>query len=509
MLATVLTGAVNGVSGYVVRVEVDVAGGLPSFAIVGLGDSAVREGRDRVASAVRNAGYRFPPDRITVNLSPADVPKRGAAFDLSIAVGILAATGQLDADGLGRVALLGELALDGSTRGVRGVLPVAAALAAEGVRALIVPPVNAREGAAVPGLKVLPAASLSRTADILGGCDPDAAIDATCDGEEGESDRPDMADVRGQAMVKRALEIAAAGEHNLLMVGPPGVGKTMLARRLPGLLPPLQPDEAVVVTTVHSVAGRLRPGAGLLTERPFRAPHHSASAAALTGGGRPPAPGEISLAHAGVLFLDELPEFRRDALEALRQPLEEGRVTVTRAMCCAAFPAAFLFVASMNPCPCGHLGDASRPCRCTPGAVRRYLGRVSGPLLDRIDVQVRVGRPPFDELSSGEAGETTAAVASRVSRARERQSRRNGRGVTNGRLPGRDVGRKIRLTLAARSVVRSAVQTLGLSARAYDKVLRIARTIADIEGSDHVGERHAREAVQYRALDLAARALEP
>ncbi len=511
VLATVLSGGVSGIEGYIVRVEADVSRGLPSFATVGLGDSAVREGRDRVASAIRNTGLKFPMERITVNLAPADVRKEGAGFDLPIAVGILAATGQVDGAALSRVAVVGELALDGSTRRVSGVLPVAAAASKAGLSGILVPLANAREGAAHGGLKVLPVGSLAAAVRVLGGGSPD-------DVAGGESRRPasgrephDLSEVRGQEGVKRALEIAAAGDHNLLMVGPPGVGKTMLARRLPGILPPLTREEALVATTIRSVAGLLPSSSGLLSLRPFRAPHHSVSEAALVGGGRTPRPGEISLAHAGVLFLDELPEFRRNALEALRQPIEEGRVTITRSMTSVTFPAAFMLVASMNPCPCGNLGHPRKTCRCAPADVRRYLARVSGPLMDRIDLQVYVPPLSFDEMESRAGGDSTATVRERVECARRLQEERSHSGhgpfpcgggfVANARVPVSEIQRMAPLKGRAREILRGAVARLGLSARAYHRVIRIARTIADLAGAGSIEAGHVAEAVQYRSLD--------
>lgn len=505
MLAHVLTAAVRGVESYLVRVEVNLAPGLPAFAVVGLAESAVREGRERVAAALRNAGFPLPPRRITVNLAPADVRKEGSAFDLPLAVGLLAASGHVEPRRLEGVAFLGELGLDGGLRPVRGVLPVASRCARGGIGALVVPRENAAEAAVVEGLTVLGASTLTEVVAHLDGGPPLAAV-AVDVGALLADDVPagaELRDVKGQEGAKRALEVAAAGGHNLLLMGPPGSGKTMLARRLPGILPPLTLPEALEATRVHSVAGLLPPGAALVTRRPFRAPHHSVSDAGLVGGGSPVRPGEVSLAHHGVLFLDELPEYRRHVLEALRQPLEDGRVRLSRARGTEDYPSRFLLVGAMNPCPCGFWGDGSDRCRCDPSHVARYRSRVSGPLLDRLDLHVEVPAVSFGRLTEQARGEATATVRDRVVRARKRQGERFAGcpGVyANAQM---DPGLLRRFAQPPPEVVRllQGAVDRGLSARAFHRVLKVARTLADLADRDRVVAEDALEALGYRALD--------
>jgi magnesium chelatase family protein len=498
MLACLRSAAVFGIDALPVTIEVDVSFGLPGFTVVGLPDASVRESRDRIKTAVRNSGYEFPRTRVTVNLAPADVRKAGSSFDLPIALGVLAANGVISRRNVDTVLVLGELSLDGGIQAARGVLPIAAAARRRAFRGLLLPEANSREAAVVSGLEFYPVRSLRDAVAALNNPEP-VALAADPAGDVTEQVHGDFAEVRGQCAARRALEIAAAGGHNVLLAGPPGSGKTMMARRAAGILPPLTFDEALEVTSIHSVAGLLPTGAGLLRARPFRAPHHTISDIALVGGGAMPRPGEISLAHHGVLFLDEMPEFSRQVLEVLRQPLEDGLVRIARAQRASVFPARFVLVGAMNPCPCGYVGDPRRRCRCTPQQIDRYASRLSGPLRDRIDLTVTVPALPPGELTSDQGGEATETIRARVERARALQSsREDAGGVLNARLTPRALRRMCALDGACKRLIEHASERLGLTARAFDRVLRVARTIADLDSADRVSADHVAEALQFR-----------
>ena len=505
MLARVLSSALMGIDAYIVTVEIDISDGLPVFNTVGLPDNAVKESRERVTAAIKNSGCYFPTTRITANLAPADVRKEGSALDLPMAVGVMAATGQIRTDRFEEMLILGELALDGGVRSVHGCLPVAISAKQNQLKGLILPKSNAKEAAIVDGLDIYPVESLQEAVDFLNGEEPIPPFQY--DIQEAFAQQAaysiDFSDVKGQEHVKRAIEVAVAGGHNLIMIGPPGSGKTMVARRISTILPDMTLEESLETTKIHSIVGLLASDVPLIATRPCRSPHHTISDAGLIGGGRYPRPGEVSLSHNGVLFLDELPEFRKNVLEAMRQPLEALQVTISRAAASYTYPANFMLVAAMNPCPCGYFGDSTRDCRCTPPQIQNYISRISGPLLDRIDIQVEVPAVKYKDLASDLTGEPSSSIRQRVQGARQIQRERfaDSQIHCNADMEPRQLRQFCQVQDAAQELLRVAITQLGLSARAYDRVLKVARTISDLTQTPAIEAEHISEAIQYRSLD--------